>query len=288
MKKHFNLIVLLLLINSNFSFSQSGTIPYDWGWTRGKLTRSTKIVDENRVLDGPFSYTGTENSPSTLTVKGNYKSGVLHGPFSLNWLCSDTKEGFQFTASGSFLNDSLDGVWNFLAKGRKEGKPFHRKFLLTFKHGWLMKGKIEDILNKSTRTFACDEFGFLHGNITWVGYENGFKVEILEKYIHGVYVLDSKKDVASGSYLKKPELQSDTSIVNERNFNSKMMVFKKGGDTYNLLEGDAYFGYLFTDFTYLGCFEESSSAVGMAPFIVPSRIVLPSDAGIEKAEANEK
>jgi len=269
---HLALLISLTLLSQ--AKGQTTTVDYDWGMTSGKLTKTVKLIDGNRVLEGPLSYIGKDASPSTMTVKANYKKGLLDGAFSMSWVCP-ASDGFTFTAQGKFLLDSMDGVWNFVVKGSNQGRKMNSKIALTFKHGILIQGDINDLVEKFQDKFTCDKNGNLHGLRIWKGYEDGYQVEEKTVYVHGIKTINSKKDVATGSFLKNPTLLCDTTVVNEKYFSAASKTFSKEGVVYELIDQTESYGYLFEDNSYLGQFKKDSYGGGFAPFIRTEKIILP-------------
>ena len=281
MKKiQLSIILFIFILFQKIEFqSQTTTIDYSWGATQGKLTRTFVIKNGNRVLNGPFSYIGKENSPSTMTVKANLKNALWDGPFSMSWICPSS-DGFTFTASGKFSSDTMDGLWNFVVKGYNEGVKINKKIALTFNRGTVIKGEINNLIDKSNKKFNCNKNGILHGVSSWKGYENGFLIEYKETFVHGVKTIESEKDVVSGQYLVEPKLLCDTSIINERYFSPESNTFSKDGMTYELFDGKYSIYYIFTD-SYLGYFRSGSNGKysvygsGYADFIETEEITLP-------------
>jgi hypothetical protein len=275
----FNLRRLIILFFITFSvqtLGQTTTVDYDWGATTGKLTKTVKLVDGKRILDGPLSYTGKDNSPSTMTVKTNYKNGLFEGAFSMNWVCNST-DGFTFNAQGKFLHDSLDGNWTFIVKGYDQGVKINKKITLTFSHGILIQGDINDLIAKSQTKFNCDKTGNMHGNCFWKRYEDGYLIEEKKTFVRGIPTSYYKKDIASGAYIEKPKLLCDTSFINEKHYSSEFRHFSKGDEIFELKNPKVNYNYLFTDRSYLGQFEQKSYGGGFAPFIRTENIILPKE-----------
>jgi hypothetical protein len=271
-----NLILMLAILFTYGAVGQTSTVDYDWGATSGKLTKTVKLIDGQRILDGPLSYSGKDNSPSTMTVKANYKKGLMEGPFSMSWVCP-ASDGFTFTAQGKFLQDSMDGVWNFVVKGFEQGTKMNKKITLTFKHGFLIQGDINDLINKSQEKFSCDKKGSLHGKCIWKGYEDGYQVEENQVYVHGVKTIYSKKDVASGTYLKQPALLCDTTVVNDKHYSFETRTFSKGDVIYEMTNSKELYANIFKSNFFLGQFKKESYGGGYAPFIVTTKIILPEE-----------
>lgn len=270
------LIVLITFPLISQSKGQTTTLDYDWGATSGKLTKTVKLIDGNRVLEGPLSYSGKDASPSTMTVKANYKKGLLDGPFSMSWVCP-ASDGFTFTAQGKFLLDSMDGIWNFVVKGFEQGQKMSSKITLTFKHGVLIQGEINDLIDKSQEKFNCDKKGYLHGKWSWKGYQDGYQVEENKIYVHGVKTSYSKKDVASGSFLQKPTLLCDTAVVNEKHYLAEAKTFSKAEVIYEMTNSTELYANIFKSNFYLGQFKKEPYGGGFAPFIVTKNIILPKE-----------
>jgi len=273
---HKKIIIVILMFSSFLAHSQTSTIDFYWGATSGKLTRTTKLVNGQRILDGPLSYVGKDRSPSTMTVKTNYKNGLLNGSFSLNWVFPNDND-INFNAQGKFINDSLDGVWTFIVKGYDKGDQMNRKLTLTFKHGFLLQGDINNLLAKSQSKFNCDKTGKLHGNQIWKGYEDGYLIEEKTTYVHGIATSYSKKDLASGSYITPLKILCDTSIIKEKYYSSKFNYFSKLDETYELTNPKEKYSYLFNDDSFLGQFVIESYGGGFAPFIRTKNIILPKE-----------
>lgn len=261
-------------------FGQQQIINTDWGIAKGKLIRNSIIKDEKRVFDGPFSFNGKDNSPSTMIIKGNYKDNKFNGGFSMNWVCPSS-DGFTFSASGKFYLDSMDGIWNFIIKGFDKGVKMNRKLTLTFNRGKLIQGEINNLITNSLTKFTCDKMGDIHGNFIKREKVNGFMEEEKTTYIHGVETISSRKDVASGKFLEKPNIINDTSIVKEKTFDFNLNGFVHGEGIYERINGEKLFGYLFTDDSFLGQFESNGYGSGFAPFIKPQNIILPKQYSIK-------
>ena len=272
----FSILSILISTFLSSSFGQTSTINYDWGATTGKLTKTVKLIDGKRVLDGPLSYNGKDASPSTMTVKANYKKDLLDGPFSMSWVCP-ASDGFTFTAQGKFSQDSMDGVWNFVVKGAVNGQKTNSKISLTFKRGMLIQGDINDLINKSQEKFNCDKKGNLHGNWIWKGYEDGYLIEKKQVYVHGVNTIKHKKDVASGNFMQNPILLCDTSVVNIKNYSIVSNTFSKGDIIYEKVSSNELYADLFNSKFYLGYFKKEFYGGGIAPFIETSKIILPKE-----------
>ena len=276
-----NRILIALMAISHLVQSQTTTIDYSWGMTKGKLTRTSIIKNGERVLNGPFYYIGKEKSPSTMTVKANLKDAKWDGPFSMSWICPSA-DGFNFTASGKFVLDSMDGPWVFVVNGYNEGKRINKKIALTFNRGTVIKVEINDLIDKSTKKFDCNKKGIVHGVSTWRGYEDGFLVEYKWIFVHGVNTIESKKDVASGQFLIAPKALCDTSIIKEKYFSAVSNSFIKGDKIYELVDGrySSIADYIFNDY-YLGYFRSGSNGKykvygsGYADFMETEKIKLP-------------
>jgi hypothetical protein len=253
------------------SFSQVKTSDSFWGMTKGKYTGSTVIENEKRYLHGAFSYSGTDPSPSTMVVKGNYKMDKFHGPFSLKWKFT---AGYEYSGEGTFHEDSLDGKWTFIVNGFYNGERMNRKILLTFSRGNLIQGTLTDNLNKGSEKFETDGSGLLNGLVIERKQESGYEIEIGRKYVHGVKVLEYKKDVATKQYLSNPKTFCDTNVVKSKNFNTSLQTFIGESTVYELTERKKVYSSLFENNSYLGYFREGYGS--QAPFFKTQNIILPS------------
>lgn len=273
------ILLISVLLISYLGYSQTTTIDYSWGMTQGKLTRTSIIKNGERVFNGPFTYIGKEKSPSTMTVKANLKNGLWDGLFSMSWICT-LADGFTFTGSGKFISDTMDGQWNFVVKGYNEGVKLNKKISLTFNRGTVIKGEINDLIEKSTKKFNCDKNGILHGESSWRGYENGYSIENKKIYVHGVNTIESEKDIASGQFLKEPKALCDTSVIKEKYYSVSSNTFTKDNITYELTDGRYSIYYIFNDYN-LGYFRSRSNGKygvygsGYADFIETEKIELP-------------
>ncbi|MFM7671932.1 MAG: hypothetical protein ACKO6Q_04990 [Bacteroidota bacterium] len=274
------LIVIFILFNWIGVGAQTTSFSTDWGFTKGTFTKTTKIVDGERVTEGPFSYVSTDVSPSKMVVKGNLKARCYDGLFSMSW--TFPKDGYVFSASGKFIKDTLDGVWNFRVKGAVQGQNMDRTYVLTFKKGILIKGDITNLLSKTRDQFATDELGYLHG--TQISRENGYMVEYTLQYVHGVLTSKKKKDLASGASMKTAEVSVDTTIVNIKNYKAPLGAFQKGNETYLLVIQDDEYKYLFSSRSDLWVFVRGGYGEGWAPFLNIDLIQFPKTIGIGRKE----
>ena len=272
--------IAILAFTPNY-FGQLQTIDYQWGVVPGKLTRTTNIVDGQRVTNGPFSFTGNTVAmgATTLIVKGNFKNGNYNGAFNMNWSAIGA-EAFTLSAVGVFSSGLLDGLWNFKIKSWEKVSyqlvKSNREVSLTFKKGQLIKGSFKDLRVNNYVIFTCDEFGDMLSFVSG-SKGSGYLEEEKTDYVHGIATIESTKDVASGKYLKKPSSVTDTAILNNKNFNQQSSTFNYGNNIYKRSEAYYAFVTMFTDDLWLGQFKSDGgdAVAGYIPFIDGRYVILP-------------
>jgi hypothetical protein len=199
----------------------------------GKITvGGYKILDGERVLNGPFSFYGTKydrGATSTLNITCALKDGQWDGPYSFLTKASYLTTLVDITVKGNYKAGKLDGKWIFVIKfsDTKTGSSSTVNHTLTFKENLLKEGSFKNYgvnvldgfpFSKEVKT---DDNGYLHGRLPYKHFEDKFEVEEFFTYCHGVLVAWEKKDVKTNSIMKK-ETYNEDSIFIDKNYVAKI------------------------------------------------------------------